>query len=298
MLTRFTPFALAFVAAGCSSPASEGNAVRGARATQAQPVEGATDNAASQSAGAREGSGAASPGAAITADTPIDSENPTQVMEARSRGYDRLEYKPVTLDGFTSGDNAYVELTPRVEGAAPETLLCTARLCADWRDAGGLPKALRLAGATAKFGTADQVDGSGTVMRRGVRAVVDLRLDEPRTARNTAGDAPSAPPLPLTPGVYVLEGADCRNPANAAFRVWNGRGLSGSATKDCRATVLSRAGERYTLRNSCVNTYDGSRTPETITLRVPDQVHFAVGDNRFRSCSMAQVPASLRELVR
>lgn len=100
--------------------------------------------------------------------------------------------------------------------------------------------------------------------------------------------------VPLTPGVYVLARTSCENPANAAWRVWDGEGLSGSATESCRAEVLSRSGDSYTIRNSCVNTYDGSRTPETLTLRVPDQVHFTVNGNAFESCSTAQVPKFLR----
>lgn len=112
----------------------------------------------------------------VTADTPINSENYADVMEARSREYDRLEYKPVNLSGFECGDNCYLELTEGVEGAAPRKVLCTARLCADWRDAGRLPARLRNTRATAKFGRADQVDGAGNVMARGVEAVVDLRL--------------------------------------------------------------------------------------------------------------------------
>lgn len=111
-----------------------------------------------------------------TADTPINSEDYAEVMEGRSREYDRLEYKPVNLAGFECGDNCYLELTEGVEGAAPRKVLCTARLCADWRDAGRLPARLRNTGAKAKFGRADQVNGAGNVMARGVEAVVDLRL--------------------------------------------------------------------------------------------------------------------------
>ena len=112
----------------------------------------------------------------VTADTPINSENYAQVMEARSREYDRLEYKPVALNSFECGDNCYLELTEGIEGAAPRKVLCTARQCADWHAAGRLPARLRNSGARVKFGRANQVDGSGTVMVRGVEAVIDLRL--------------------------------------------------------------------------------------------------------------------------
>lgn len=112
----------------------------------------------------------------VSADTPINSENYVEVMEARSREYDRLEYKPVNLISFERGDNCYLELTEAVEGAAPRKVLCTARLCADWRDSGRLPARLHNTGTTAKFGRASQVNGAGSVIARGVEAVVDLRL--------------------------------------------------------------------------------------------------------------------------
>ena len=110
-------------------------------------------------------------------------------------------------------------------------------------------------------------------------------------------EARSADTVPLTPGVYVLEGTSCENPANAAFRVWDGDGLSGSATRDCRGTIVSQEGNRYTIANSCENTYDGSRTTERLSMTVTDQVHFFIGGNVFESCSTAQVPDALREML-
>lgn len=103
--------------------------------------------------------------------------------------------------------------------------------------------------------------------------------------------------VPLTPGVYVLEGTACENPANAAWRVWDGQGLSGSSTRECRAKIVSRSGDTFTLRNSCENTYDGSRTDETLAMTVTDQVHFSLEEQSFESCSMAQVPEELRKRV-
>lgn len=112
----------------------------------------------------------------VTGDTPINSENYAEVMEARSREYDRLEYKPVNLNSFECGDNCYLELTEGIEGAAPRKVLCTAKLCANWQGEGRLPPRLKNTGAKAKFGKANQVDGAGNVMARDVEAVVDLRL--------------------------------------------------------------------------------------------------------------------------
>ena len=112
----------------------------------------------------------------VTADMPVNSENYAEIMEARSREYDRLEYKPVNLNSFECGDNCYLELTEAIEGAAPRKVLCTARLCANWQGEGRLPPRLKNTGAKAKFGNANQVDGAGNIMARNVEAVVDLRL--------------------------------------------------------------------------------------------------------------------------
>ena len=121
---------------------------------------------------------------------------------------------------------------------ASETVLCTARACADWAGR-GLSRALEGKQVGARFGRADQVDGSGTVMERGVRAVIDLRLAAEGSASNASAGSAG---LPLIPGVFVMDGEGCGDPANAGFRIGTARGLSGSATKDCRVTVLSRKG--------------------------------------------------------
>lgn len=298
-MSRLTPLALALAVAGCSSPASTGNAI-----DESHSAEVTTDIAATQAAGVPGDARATSTGDAITADTPVTSENYAQVMEARSREYEGLKYKPVTLNGFTAGDNIYLELTRGVEGAAPETVLCTARLCADWRDAGALPAGLRNKGATAKFGTADQVDGSGKVMKRGVEAVVELRLRAGLRRTSAKASTGDTGPLPLTRGVFVAEGSDCKQPANAAIRVWNGTGLSGSATRNCRPTIRSRDGDTYRLSNSCENTYDGSRTAAVQTITVNDKSHFALREEgeasaqRFRLCPAGEAPDALEKLVR
>lgn len=110
-----------------------------------------------------------------------------------------------------------------------------------------------------------------------------------------SSQASSPAEVPLTPGVYVIEGTPCEAPANAAWRVWDGAGLSGSATEDCHADIISRQGNTYQLSNSCVDTYNGERTPETLTMTVTDQVHFTVNGQSFESCSSTQVPDELRE---
>ncbi len=103
--------------------------------------------------------------------------------------------------------------------------------------------------------------------------------------------------VPLTAGVYVLKGTSCETPANAAWRMWDGDGLLGSSTRNCRATVISQSGKDYRLRNSCENTYDGTRTDEDLLMTVTDQVHFSVKGQAFDPCSTAQLPKELSGLL-
>ncbi|WP_116126340.1 hypothetical protein [Lewinella sp. IMCC34183] len=82
--------------------------------------------------------------------------------------------------------------------------------------------------------------------------------------------------LALDPGLYVTDGSNCSDPANAGYRVWTGRGLEGSATKGCTLEITSRDGETYTGRQSCVNTYDDSRTDTDVTIEVLEPGSFVL----------------------
>jgi hypothetical protein len=78
--------------------------------------------------------------------------------------------------------------------------------------------------------------------------------------------------LPLKVGTYVIKGTPCKDAANAAIRMFDGKGLSGSATKDCRANITGRNGNRFTVDQSCVDTYNGKRASEAqeIVVDAPD----------------------------
>lgn len=118
------------------------------------------------------------------------------------------------------------------------------------------------------------------------------------TAQPNSSEERSTAELALPAGVYVLPDAGCANPPNAAWRVWNGQGLSGSSTRACRAAILARKSRTYTIANSCENTYDGSRTTETLDLTVTDHGHFSVKGMNYRLCSMAQLPDWLRDQIK
>lgn len=288
---RSVALGLSLLIAGCSSPSEQ------ARNTAAVPKHDGPliGPAAAPTSPTSENAAVGT----VTADTPVNSENYAEVMAARSQEYERLEYKPVTLNSFQCGDNCYLELTGGVEGAAPEKVLCTASQCADWQASGSLPM-LRNKGARAKFGTANQVDGVGKVMKRNVRAVIDLRVpstsQQPASARTSA--SADGGTLPLERGVYVATGADCKEPANAEIRIWNGTGLSGSATRNCRPTIKSRKGNTYTVSNSCENTYDGTRTAEQQSITVSDATHFTLAGQKFRKCPSGAAPYDFQKSAR
>lgn len=117
----------------------------------------------------------------------------------------------------------------------------------------------------------------------------------PENAEDVAGEVA----VNLRKGVYVAAGTDCRSPSNAGFRVWDGRGLSGSATRDCRLSATGRDGEDIGVEQSCVDTYSGTRSTSRFSLRISDDRHFTLaGEGRgqaFRLCPAEQVPDWLKE---
>lgn len=109
-------------------------------------------------------------------------------------------------------------------------------------------------------------------------------------------------PLPLIPGVYVSRGEDCARPANAGFRIYNGRGISGSATRGCEATVVSQDGPNYRIEQSCVDTYSGERTTTGGAVEVSTPRAFTLtgsegGAATYSLCPADAPPSYLRDLV-
>ena len=94
--------------------------------------------------------------------------------------------------------------------------------------------------------------------------------------------------MPVARGVYVLEGTPCENPANAAFRVYDGQGISGSATCDCRIEPIATDGDVHEVDQSCVSTYNGERTSIRQTIEVRGREAFTLtsphGASRLRLC--------------
>jgi len=99
-------------------------------------------------------------------------------------------------------------------------------------------------------------------------------------------------------------GADCRSPANVDIRQYDGRGLSTAHTRACRAQVLMRRGDRYTVSQSCIDAGAGPapRFVERQTVTVPDALTFTLATRgparTYRYCPIDQLPSDLRSAVR
>ena len=104
----------------------------------------------------------------------------------------------------------------------------------------------------------------------------------------------------LKPGVYVAKGQPCGDPANAAIRVYDGKGIRGSATHDCVARIVRQVGNRFTVDESCKDapTGAGKRMTERQIVTVSNAIEFAIdkrGDvTTFRYCPVYQLPGSLK----
>ncbi len=126
-----------------------------------------------------------------------------------------------------------------------------------------------------------------------------------------SGAAASVDPSPrpggvyrLKPGFYVAKGASCRDPANAVLRRYDGRGISGAHSRACRATILSRHGNRFAVSQSCIDAGAGPapRVTERQTVTVPDALTVTIATRgagtTYRYCPIDQLPADLRKTLR
>lgn len=117
----------------------------------------------------------------------------------------------------------------------------------------------------------------------------------------------SAPPggvYKLKPGIYVAEGSTCQQPANAAIRQYDGRGLSTAHSRACQARILARKGGSLSVTQSCLDAGAGpaKRFTERQTIRVRDALTFDQGSGRattvYHYCPVYQLPSDLRKSVR
>ncbi|SFR83832.1 hypothetical protein [Sphingomonas jatrophae] len=104
----------------------------------------------------------------------------------------------------------------------------------------------------------------------------------------------------LKPGIYVRQGVACGDAPNAAIRRYDGRGIADAHSRACRARVLARKGNRYTVSQSCIDAGAGPapRVTERQTVTVADALTFAVRTRgpaaTYRYCPAYMLPAGLR----
>lgn len=82
----------------------------------------------------------------------------------------------------------------------------------------------------------------------------------------------------LKPGTFVRKGVSCAHAPNSAIRQYDGRGISDAYSRGCRARILSRKGDRYTVMQSCIGAGVGAapRVSERQTVTVPDALTFTL----------------------
>ena len=102
-----------------------------------------------------------------------------------------------------------------------------------------------LACGSEETGQATPIDGEQTVE---VDAAEAGYAERPGTDSLNAQNS-----LALEPGLYVIEGTDCEDPANTGWRVWTGEGLEGADTGECTFEMTGLEGNVYSGRQSCGN---------------------------------------------
>jgi hypothetical protein len=120
-----------------------------------------------------------------------------------------------------------------------------------------------------------------------VQTVDLVRCDDNAAANDDAATAPekdevtdgedSALPIPI--GLWVVAGVSCDNPANAVWRVYDGRGLKGAQSTDCEITKVVKDGSRYIIDQTCVASYDGSRSSyqDSVEIQAPKRFGLVEG---------------------
>jgi hypothetical protein len=116
----------------------------------------------------------------------------------------------------------------------------------------------------------------------------------------------SAPPggvYRLKPGIYVAKGSDCAAPANAAIRLYDGKGLGTAHTRACKARVRTRRGSTYTVDQSCIDAGAGAapRVVQRQQVTVHDALTFTQTikgqATRYAYCPHSELPQDLRKAL-
>jgi hypothetical protein len=105
--------------------------------------------------------------------------------------------------------------------------------------------------------------------------------------------------LPLKHGYFVADGSTCEDPPNAALRHFDGKGLSGAHTRDCRIEVIAASGKTYEIAQSCLDAGAGPapRSTERATVVIESNLEFtlkrATNEAHFQFCPASRLPPGL-----
>lgn len=108
----------------------------------------------------------------------------------------------------------------------------------------------------------------------------------------------------LKPGIYVQNGVSCASAPNAAIREYDGRGISDAHSRACRARILTRKGNRYTVTQSCIDAGAGPapRVSQRQTVTVADALTFTLQTRgrgtTYRYCPASMLPSGLKSAAK
>ena len=100
----------------------------------------------------------------------------------------------------------------------------------------------------------------------------------------------------LKPGIYVDQRSTCGDPANAAIRSYDGKGIATSSTHGCRARITDRNGKSLGISQSCTNLGSGpaGQIIERFRITIENALEFTISINTkastYRYCPPEQLP--------
>jgi hypothetical protein len=111
--------------------------------------------------------------------------------------------------------------------------------------------------------------------------------------------APLGSVLPIRVGIFVNESQTCADPANAGILSYDGEGLSGAQTHDCRMLVESHQGKLFAYSQRCVGTGvgDGPIITENGFMTIESERQFLLqgklGKTAYSYCDPSQLPPGI-----
>jgi hypothetical protein len=105
--------------------------------------------------------------------------------------------------------------------------------------------------------------------------------------------------LPIRVGIYIDESQTCADPANAGLLSYDGEGLNGAHTHDCRMVVESHQGKLLAYSQQCVDAGigDGPITSEKGLMTIESDKRFLLhrnaGKTVFTYCDPSALPPGI-----